>query len=100
MTNDEHQDAETFVLEPETQLDGSPAPERAWLRPPSPGGRLAAPALVALAEGAALLICFLLLPWYGFPYPTIEPGGAVTHVQTYTGLDAALGLYGGGRLER
>jgi hypothetical protein len=87
--------AETFVVEPETQLDGSPAPERAWLRPPSSGGKLAAPTLLARAEGAALLICFVLLPWFGFPQPVLTPRTLGLNIKSYTGWEAALGFYVG-----
>jgi hypothetical protein len=91
--------AETFVLEPETQLDGSPAPARTWPRPLTWRASLAAPAWVALAEGVALLGCFLLLPWAAFPTVGAgEPGPNPPRLDLYTGWDAARGLRIGPRL--
>src|SRR5690348_5485026 len=88
--------AETFVVEPEMQLDGSPAPARTWLRPPSAGGKLTSPALVALAEGIALLVCFVLPPWYAFYAPLGPTQHGMPAVKGYSGWEMALGIPIGG----
>jgi hypothetical protein len=92
MSENLEQTADVFVVEPVTQLDGSPVPHKE-----EPGGahgreRLEQPGAVALAEGLALLCCFLF-PWLHFPdlnAPPIE--GRTPALLSFSGWSTALGL--------
>ena len=86
------QDAELFVIEPVTQLDGSPVPQKARPRAAPTPGALGLPGQVALAVGLALLFCFFL-PWSYFPIYNGGPIGELLQTQTnYSGWDTALGV--------
>src|SRR5215472_19033027 len=86
------QPMESFVVEPVTQLDGSPGPE--WKRPNVADwqGKLGQTGLIALAEGLALLGCFCL-PWFSFPvFGRAGPRGFGPAVPGYSGWTTAVGV--------
>lgn len=87
------QNVEQFVLEPVTQLDGSPVPAAGRGRMAGLRQKLEQPGLIALAAGLALAFCFMM-PWFAFPYsggPGAGPGPFPGQLQ-YSGWDTAIGI--------
>lgn len=87
------QNVEQFVVEPVTQLDGSPVAAAGRARVADLRQKLERPGLIALAAGLALAFCFFM-PWFAFPYfgsPNAGPGPFPGQVQ-YSGWDTAIGL--------
>ena len=91
------QNVETFVVEPVTQLDGSPVSTRGRLRLPNVEQKLDRPGIIALVEGLALIVCFSL-PWFSFPFavPANQRGVFLSTTNQYSGWDTAIGLPEGG----
>jgi hypothetical protein len=87
------QNVEQFVVEPVTQLDGSPVPTSSRVRVAGFRQKLEQPGMLALAEGLALVVCFFL-PWFSFPYAagTVEGRGILLSAVQYSGLDTAIGI--------
>ena len=86
------QQADLFVVEPVTQLDGSPAPQPGRLSEATWRERLGPPGMAALAEGLALLLCFFA-PWFYFPdFQRVSIDVARPTLINYSGLSAALGI--------
>lgn len=87
------QNVEQFVVEPVTQLDGSPVSAAGRVRAADLRQKLERPGLIALAAGLALAFCFFM-PWFAFPYfggPGAGPGPFPGQVQ-YSGWDTAIGI--------
>ena len=87
------QNVEQFVVEPVTQLDGSPISTTGWARVAGLRQKLEQPGLIALGAGLTLAFCFFM-PWFAFPYfggPNAGPGPFPAQLQ-YSGWDTAIGL--------
>ena len=85
--------SEEFVVEPMTDLAGTPVPAKKRFTLAHPPGRLGQAGLAGLAEGLALLGCFFF-PWFSFPDPHFS-GVSVSSRPVflgYSGWDTAIGI--------
>jgi hypothetical protein len=87
------QNIEAFVVEPVTQLDGSPVSTSGRMKVAGFRQKLERPGIIALAEGLALAVCFSL-PWFSFPFavPANQRGVFLSTTNQYSGWDTAIGL--------
>jgi hypothetical protein len=83
------QNVEQFVVEPVTQLDGSPVTAAGRVRAADLRQKLEQPGMIALVAGLALAFCFFM-PWLSLPH-FAGPSGRFFALP-YSGWDTAIGL--------